>query len=108
LFSLRLIFVSLQILCFALMRKKRKKHIFCIEAQKISLPFRFISPSSMIAMWRYWFRLSRYVYGGNRSFAPILRQRRWSLLYDVYWLILMMMNRCIWMGTTGLKFLNTV
>jgi hypothetical protein len=21
----------------------------------------------MIAMWRYWFRLSRYVYGGNRS-----------------------------------------
>jgi hypothetical protein len=36
------------------------------------------------AMWRYWFRISRYVYGGNRSFAPILRQRRWSLLYDVY------------------------
>ncbi len=27
-----------------------------------------------LTMWRYWFRLSRYVYGGNRSFAPILRQ----------------------------------
>ncbi len=24
----------------------------------------------------YWFRLSRYVYDGNRSFAPILRQSR--------------------------------
>jgi hypothetical protein len=32
----------------------------------------------------YWFRLSRYVYDGNRSFASILRQSRWSLLYDVY------------------------
>jgi hypothetical protein len=31
-----------------------------------------VSPSAMIAMWRYLFRLSRYVYGGNRSFAPIL------------------------------------
>jgi hypothetical protein len=27
-----------------------------------------------------------YVYGGNRPLAPILRQRRCSLLYDVYWL----------------------
>jgi hypothetical protein len=35
----------------------------------------------------YWFRLSRNVYDGNRAFAPILRQSRWSLLYDVYWLI---------------------
>jgi hypothetical protein len=34
--------------------------------------------------WRYWSSLSRYVYGGNRSFAPILRQSLWSLLYDVY------------------------
>ncbi len=41
-------------------------------------------PLLQFAMWRYWFRLSRYVYGGNRSFAPILRQSRWSLLYDVY------------------------
>jgi hypothetical protein len=32
----------------------------------------------------YWFRLSRYVYDGNRSFTPILRQSQWSLLYDVY------------------------
>jgi hypothetical protein len=41
-------------------------------------------PLLQFAMWRYWFRLSRYVYGGNRSFAPILRQSWWSLLYDVY------------------------
>jgi hypothetical protein len=39
----------------------------------------------------YWFHLSRYVYDGNRSFAPILRQSQWSLLYDVYWLVTMMM-----------------
>jgi hypothetical protein len=43
-----------------------------------------VSPYAMIAMWRSWFRLSSYVYGGNRSFAPILRQSRWSRLYDVY------------------------
>jgi hypothetical protein len=41
-------------------------------------------PLLQLTMWRYWFHLSRYVYGGNRSFAPILRQSRWSLLYDVY------------------------
>ncbi len=29
-----------------------------------------VSPSTKIATWRYWFRLSRDVYGGNRSFAP--------------------------------------
>ncbi len=44
----------------------------------------------------YWFRLSRYVYDGNRSFAPILWQSRWSLLYDVYWLEMMMLNT--WTG----------
>ncbi len=47
-------------------------------------------PLLQFSMWRYWFRPSRYVYGGNRSFAPILRQSRWSLLYDVYWLTLML------------------
>jgi hypothetical protein len=67
-----------------------------------------VSPTAMIAMWSYWFHLSRYVYGGNRSFAPILRPRRWSLLYDVYWLVLMMMNRCTRTGTMGSKYLNTV
>ncbi len=41
-------------------------------------------PLLQFFMWRYWFRLSRYVYGGNRSFAPMQRQSRWSLLYDVY------------------------
>jgi hypothetical protein len=53
----------------------------------------FLSPPLLkIATRRYWFRLSRYVYDGNRSFVPILRQRRWSLMYDAYWLDLMMMN----------------
>ncbi len=42
-----------------------------------------VSPSAKIATWRYWFRLSRDVYGGNSPSLPILRQRRWSLLYDV-------------------------
>ncbi len=49
-------------------------------------------PLLKIAMWRYWFRLSHYVYGGNRSFDPILRQSQWSLLYDVYWLEVMMVT----------------
>ncbi len=53
----------------------------------------------------YWFRISRYVYDGNRSFAPILRQSRWSLLYDVYWLKMMMLNT--WTGTTGYFFCLT-
>jgi hypothetical protein len=43
-----------------------------------------VSPSAAIVYVRYWFRLSRYVYGGNRSFAPILRQSRCSLMCDVY------------------------
>ncbi len=41
----------------------------------------------------------------NRSFAPILRQSRWSLLYDVYWLEMMMLNT--WTGTTGYFFCLT-
>ncbi len=32
----------------------------------------------------YWFRLSRFVYDRNRPLAPILRQRRYSLMYDVF------------------------
>jgi hypothetical protein len=28
-----------------------------------------VSPYAKIATWRYWFRLSRDVFGGNRSFA---------------------------------------
>jgi hypothetical protein len=49
-------------------------------------------------------RLSRYVYGGNRSFAPILRQSQWSLLYDVYWLVLMMVCRVKILYAPNLKF----
>jgi hypothetical protein len=42
-------------------------------------------PLLLCLLGEYWFRLSRYVYGRNRSFAPpILRQSQWSLLYDVY------------------------
>ncbi len=50
-----------------------------------------LAPLLRCLLGEYWFRLSRYIYGGNRSFAPILRQSRWSLLYDVYWLVTMMM-----------------
>jgi hypothetical protein len=42
----------------------------------------------LLALWlgEYWFRISCYVYDCNRPLAPILRQRRCSLIYDVYWL----------------------
>ncbi len=63
----------------------------CLFTSSSFLFLYFLScPLLQLSMWRYWFPLSRYVYGGNRSFAPILRQSRWSLLYDVYWLVLMM------------------
>ncbi len=71
-------------------------------------------PLLKIAMWRYWFRLSRYVYGGNRSFSPVLRQSQWSLLYDVYdsywWWWQMNWNRHnrVLEQVAGSKYLNTV
>ncbi len=40
-----------------------------------------------------------YVYDGNRPLAPILRQRRCSLLYDVYWI-------AWWWCLTGSKYLE--
>jgi hypothetical protein len=43
LFSLRSIFISLQISTFRMDAKQAKKHFFRIEAKKISLPFCFIS-----------------------------------------------------------------
>jgi hypothetical protein len=49
-----------------------------------------LAPLLWCLFGEYWFRLSCYVCGGNRSFTPILRQSRWSLLYDVYWLVTMM------------------
>ncbi len=54
------------------------KYIVCDNVLKMSHPLQ------QLTMWRYWFHLSRYVYGGNMSFAPILRQSQWSLLYDDY------------------------
>jgi hypothetical protein len=32
-------------------------------------------PSVKIATWRYWFRLSRDIYGGNRSFASYTKTK---------------------------------
>jgi hypothetical protein len=82
---------------------------YLILSGAIPRTYKLSCPLLQFVMWRYWFRLSRYVYGGNRSFAPILSQSRWSLLYDVYWLVLMMVCRCTWTGTTGTgsKYLNT-
>jgi hypothetical protein len=34
-----------------------------------------VSPSAKIATWRYWFRLSRDVYVGNRSFASYTKTK---------------------------------
>jgi hypothetical protein len=55
--------------------------------QEVSLhSLRIVSPSAMIAVRRYWFCLSRYVYVyvyvyGNRSFAPILEHGSGSELF---------------------------
>jgi hypothetical protein len=46
-----------------------------------------VSPSAKIATWRYWFRLSRDVYGCNRSFDSYTKTKTVEsavLLYDVY------------------------
>ncbi len=34
-----------------------------------------VLPSAKIATWRYWFRLSRDVYVGNRSFASYTKTK---------------------------------
>jgi hypothetical protein len=34
-----------------------------------------VSPFAKIATWRYWFHLSRDVYGGNRSFASYTKTK---------------------------------
>jgi hypothetical protein len=34
-----------------------------------------VSPSAKFATWRYWFRLSHDVYGGNRSFASYTKTK---------------------------------
>jgi hypothetical protein len=70
----------------------RSNNFFSVDIVHISHIKVLSRPLLKIAMWRYWFLISCYVYGGNRSFAPILRQSRWSLLYDVYWLVLMMVT----------------
>jgi hypothetical protein len=38
-------------------------------------PTIIVSPSAKIATWRYWFRLSRDVYVGNRSFASYTKTK---------------------------------
>jgi hypothetical protein len=43
-----------------------------------------VSPSATICYVEIFISSLLYVYGGNRFFAPILRQSLWSLLYDVY------------------------
>jgi hypothetical protein len=57
----------------------------------LSAPDYMSRPLLRCLFGEYWFHISRYVYDGNRSFASILRQSPWSLLYDVYWLVTMMM-----------------
>jgi hypothetical protein len=89
-----------------LSQKKEKK----VENSKLN-PKKSVKHTKCLAhccdclFGEYWFCVSRYVYDGNRSFAPILRQSRWSLLYDIYWLEMMMLNT--WTGTTGYFFCLT-
>ncbi len=42
-----------------------------------------------------------YVYDGNKPLAPILRQRQYSLMYDVYWL-------AWWLLLSGSKYLENI
>jgi hypothetical protein len=45
----------------------------------------FVShPLLAFGLGGYWFWISLYVYDRNMTLAPILRQRRCSLVYDVY------------------------
>jgi hypothetical protein len=41
-------------------------------------------PLLALRLGEYWFHISRYVSDCNRPLAPILRQSRCSLMYDVY------------------------
>ncbi len=67
--------------------------------------YRLLSrPLVKIATWRYWFRLSRDVYDGNRSFASYTKTNTVeSDVNDVYWLDLMVVNI-----QQDRKYLNTV
>jgi hypothetical protein len=67
----------------------------CIRCPPASTPDNIRYPkiiawlSRPLLLWQlgeYWFRLSHYVYDCNRPLAPILRQSRCSLMYDVHWL----------------------
>ncbi len=53
----------------------------CEEEKSVSL---LSCPLLALRLGEYWFRISLYVYDRNRPLAPILRQRRCSLIYDVY------------------------
>jgi hypothetical protein len=60
-------------------------------------------PLLKIATWRYWFRLSRDVYSGNRSFASYTKTK--TVESDVCCLLTRL--DC-GEQSTGLKYLNTV
>ncbi len=61
-------------------------------------------PLLKIATWRYQFRLSRYVYDGNRSFAPIHTKTK-TVESDVLCLLTRLDDG---EQSTGSKYLNTV
>jgi hypothetical protein len=49
-----------------------------------SFSFSLLSrPLLALRLGEYWLRISLYVYDRNRPLAPVLRQRRCSLMYDV-------------------------
>ncbi len=61
----------------------------------IDCPVVSVSPSAMIATWKYWFCLSRDVYVNNRSFASYTKTKMvesavWCLLTD---LMMVIVNR---------------
>jgi hypothetical protein len=79
----------------------------CIPGISIPSSIITVSPSAKIATWRYSIDfvypvMSMVVIG---PLLPILRQRWWSLLYDVYWLDLMMVivNRYGYFAYNGIE-----
>ncbi len=66
------------------------------------LPAYLSCPLLALQLGEYWFRKSLYVYDRNRPLVPILRQKRCSLMYNVYLTCIDDDGSCI----TGLKYLE--
>jgi hypothetical protein len=85
----------------------RTKYLTLVQGEEGSIVEReCLALCLLLRLGEYWFRISHYVYDRNRPLAPILRQWRCSLIYDVY---LTCISRWWWTGTShtmGSKYLE--